>query len=51
MVRKMAHPIESTVLSNKDFDRLVEDLKNPKPNPAAREMYERGREIHSTLHR
>lgn len=47
----MAHPIQSTVLSDEDFERLVKKLKNPRPDPAARKMYERGKQIHRQVHR
>ena len=42
----MAHPIESTVLEEDDYNKLVKALENPKPNPQAKEMYLKGKAIH-----
>lgn len=47
----MAHPIESTVLGERDFSRLLRKLEKPKLNPLAQEMYEKGRLNHDRLHR
>jgi hypothetical protein len=47
----MARPIESTILSGKDFSRLLKKLESPKLSPLAQEMYEKGRVNHKRLHR
>ena len=47
----MAKPIEPTTLNKRDFELLVRDLENPRPDPQARAMYDAGKIIHERLHR